>query len=89
MNVTSVQSISKCFFKWKQSYLEVFHQRFLKFTIPFFFNSENLSSSIDQCTGSFIQTFKTKMAGNNGTAPPLERDYMKENRIYLFFYSLF
>ena len=55
----------------------------------FFFNSENLLSSIDQCTGSFIQTFKTKMAGNNGTAPSLERDYMKENSIYLFFYSVF
>ena len=32
----------------------------LKFTINFFFNSENLLSSIDQCMGSFVKTFKTR-----------------------------
>ena len=29
------------------------------------------------------------MEGNNGTAPPLERDYMKEDSIYLFFLFIF
>ena len=32
---------------------------------------------------------QNKMAGNNGTAPPHERDYMKDNSIYLFFLSIF
>ena len=55
-----------------------------------FFNSENLLSSIDQCTGSFIQTFKTRRQVIMVLpAPPLERDYMKENRIYLFFLFIF
>ena len=28
MNVTSVQSISKCLFKWQQSYFEIFDKMF-------------------------------------------------------------
>ena len=37
----------------------------------------------------FHSDIQNKVAGNNGTAPPLERDYMKESSIYLFFIHFF
>ena len=37
----------------------------------------------------FHSDIQNKMEGNNGTAPPLERDYTKENSIYLFFLFIF
>ena len=37
----------------------------------------------------FHSDIQNKMAGNNGTAPPHERDYMKKNSIYLFFLFIF
>ena len=37
----------------------------------------------------FHSDIQNKMEGNNGTAPPLERDYMKGNSIYLFFLFIF
>ena len=40
------------FWNFSSKVLKIYHQ--------LFFNSENLLSSIDQCTGSFIQTFTTR-----------------------------
>ena len=37
----------------------------------------------------FHSDIQNKMEGNNGTAAPLERDYMKEDSIYLFFLFIF
>ena len=37
----------------------------------------------------FHSDIQNKMTGNNGTAPPHERDYMKANTIYLFFNHFF
>ena len=37
----------------------------------------------------FHLDIQNKMAGSNGTALPLERDYMKENSIYLFILFIF
>ena len=39
--------------------------------------------------GKFHPDIQNKMAGNNGTASPHERDHMKENNIYLFFLFIF
>ena len=55
----------------------------------FFFNSENLLSSIDQCTGNFIQPFKTRWQ-----VIILLHLHMKEitrkRTVYIFsFYSFF
>ena len=35
--------------------------------------------------GTFHSDIQNKMAGDNGTTPLHERDYMKENSIYLSF----
>ena len=37
----------------------------------------------------FHSDIQNKMEGNNGTAPPLERDYMKDSSIYLSFLFIF
>ena len=60
VNVTSVQSIDKRFFSDNNHIFKFFIKGFKNLPSSFFFNSENLLSSIDQCTGSFIQTFKTR-----------------------------
>ena len=39
--------------------------------------------------GKFHSDIQNKVAGNNDTAPPHERDYKKENSIYLFFLFIF
>ena len=61
--------------------LKIYHQ--------VFFNSENLLSSIDSAHRKFHSDTQNKMASNNGTARPLERYYMRNNIIYLFFLFIF
>ena len=73
----------KTFLLRQQSYFEIFHWRFWKFTVKFFFNSENLLSSIGQCTwlhlhfpfGKFHLDIHNKTADNNGTPLPHETDF--------------
>ena len=56
---------------------------FWKFTVKFFFNSENLLSSIEQRTwlhlyfpfGKFHLDMRNNVAYNNGTALPRETDF--------------
>ena len=61
--------------------LKIYHQVFC--------NSENLLSSINSAHRKFHSDIQNRMAGNNGTAPPLGRDYIRENSIYLLFIHFF
>ena len=63
--------------------LKFFTEGFENLPSSFFFNSENLLSSIGQCTwlhlyfafGKFHLDIHNKMADNNGTAVPHETDF--------------
>ena len=71
--------------------LKFFNEDFENLLSRFFFNSENLLSSIEQCTwlhlyfpfGKFYLDIRNKMADNNGTALPHKTDFdISKDRFY-------